>query len=90
MKMIGIPENDAGAEGAEFIGRNSLDGRLGSNRHKDGCLDISAAGVKDPGPGVAGEIGLKKGEGRQGTHGDDRVPEVTKCMKKIMVRKPER
>jgi hypothetical protein len=61
--MVGIPENDAGAERAEFIGRNSLDGRLRSNRHKDGCLDITAAGVKDPGTGVTGEIGLKKGEG---------------------------
>ena len=71
MEVVSIAEDDFRTKRSEFIGRDCLDRGLSAYRHKDGCLHVGTTGVKHTGPGLAGGIGLEKGEGRFRTHRDE-------------------
>ena len=73
MEVIGIPENDLRTHRAKLVGRDRLHRRLGADRHEDRCLDITPAGMQNPGTRLARQIGVKKGERSHGIKGDTRL-----------------
>ncbi len=62
VEMIGVRQNQAGANFFQLGGGDCFDGGLGADRRKDGGRNIAVGGVKDTCPGIALLPGQGKGE----------------------------
>jgi hypothetical protein len=70
MEVVGIAQDNACAEGSEFVRRDSFDRSLRAHGHKNRRLHISPPGMQNASASLAGGIGLEKGIGRRRTHGN--------------------
>jgi hypothetical protein len=63
--MVGVGQDQAGAQLAQLVGGNGLDRGLGAHGRKCRGKDRAMGCVKDAGPGVSGGRLQLKGEGRR-------------------------
>lgn len=55
--MVGVAQDDLGAQGFEFLGRDGFDRTQGAHRHEDGGFDVASRGGEHPCPGPAASGG---------------------------------
>ena len=60
--MVSIAEQDLGARLGDLLGRETLDCRLGADRHEDRRADLPVGGLEYAEARGRRRIGLKKGE----------------------------
>ena len=65
-QMIGVGEQHAGARRFQGIDRLALDCGLGTDRHEDGCLDLTVQGGEFRRPGLGAAGGFFEGEVQTG------------------------
>ena len=57
-QVVGVAENDAGADLLKVLRSQPLNRTLGADRHEDRCLDRAMSGLQDTTP--RGTIGVRK------------------------------
>ena len=53
VQVVRVAEQDRRAEGEQLVGIDSLDRRLGADRHERRCQDVAVRGADDAGAGGA-------------------------------------